>query len=254
MKLTILGAGTFVPELKRSCSSYLIEYDKYRIIFDFGMGTIYNLLRLKKDLYDFNKIFITHTHADHLSEIVSFLAFILYAPEKDKLKIPYEIYGPKGIRESLRKIKEAFQFKDEKFSNRIKIHELSGKEIIKMGKLEIKPFEVNHSKRRLCLGYQILEDKKKICYSGDSGYCKSLKCACQDADIAIIEATLPKKWDVASHMNGEETGKIAREARVKKLILTHVANTYLSQVKKDVKKEYNGKIIIAKDLMKIKIV
>ena len=55
------------------------------------------------------------------------------------------------------------------------------------------------------------------------------------------------------HINGEELGKLAQETKIKKLIVTHVANTYLHQVKKDIRKNYKEKVIIAKDLMKIKI-
>ena len=80
-----------------------------------------------------------------------------------------------------------------------------------------------------------------------------MKKACEDSDIGVIEATLPKEWGVEAHLTGEEAGRLAMEANIKKLILTHVANTYLSDVKKDVKKYYKGKVIIAKDLMEFEI-
>jgi len=47
MKLTILGSGTYQPELKRHSSSYLLEIGKQKLAFDFGRGALDQLLRRK---------------------------------------------------------------------------------------------------------------------------------------------------------------------------------------------------------------
>ena len=64
----------------------------------------------------------------------------------------------------------------------------------------------------------------KIVYSGDTGYEKNtLKTFAKDADLLICESTFlrgqQKKDDY--HLYAYEAGLIARDANVKKLLLTH---------------------------------
>lgn len=250
MKLTILGSGTFVPELKRTCSSYLIESGNKKIIFDFGMGTIRNLLKLKINLYDIDKIFISHMHTDHSTELASFIQFIIDAPNKKKLKEKYFIYGPKEIEKNIQNMLKTFHIEKHKNLNRIGVEEVN--DAVRIGDIKIKAFKVKHGKIN-SFSYRIKSGTKSICYSGDSSYCEGLKESCKDVDLAIIEATGPEELEMKNHLNGKELGKLAQESKIKKLIVTHVANTYLSQVKKDIKKNYRGEVSIAKDLMEVKI-
>ena len=250
VKLTILGSGTFVPELNRKCTSFLLEDNGEKIVFEFGRGTIDRLLKLKVDLYEVNKIFISHMHLDHFSELLSLIHFLLFAPEKKKLNSPYKIYGPKGIKKILNQIIGVLYPKGIKNIDRIEINDLA-EETINVGKFKIKSFKVKHSKTHLCLGYQILKDNKKICYSGDTRDCENLREACKNSDLAIMESTLEFKSE--GHLSGEEVGKIAKERQIKKLVIAHVADTYLHKVKKDIRKNYKGKLRIAKDLMRVEI-
>ena len=254
MKLTILGSGTFIPELERSCSSYLIQTGKEKIIIDFGRGAIRNLLRLKINLYEIGNIFISHMHTDHSTELASFIQLIIDSPKRNKkLRDNYIIYGPIGIKKDIKNMLKTFHIDKHKNLKRIQVKELSLNKIIKIDKLIIKGIEVEHSEQTRCFSYRLKINNKTICYSGDSTYCDGLKKACKDVDIAIIEATGPPEWKMKGHINGEELGKLAQQTRIKKLIVTHVAKTYLPQVKKDIRKEYKGKFSIAKDLMKVNV-
>ena len=108
MKITILGSGTFEPELKRHCASYLFEIGKEKIVFDFGRGAIDGLLKLKINLFDIGRIFITHFHADHFSELSSLLHWIYSAPKLgERYKFPIlTIYGPEGLKKRLESLKK----------------------------------------------------------------------------------------------------------------------------------------------------
>jgi len=249
MKLTILGSGTFVPELKRSCPSYIIEYKKENILFDIGRGSIRNLLKLKKDLHEINRIFISHMHTDHSTELASFIQLILDTPEKKKLKEKYIIYGPKGIKRDIQNMLKTFHIEKHKHLDRIKVKEIFNNIVI--SGLKIKVFPVKHAKIN-SLAYRLEFRKKVVCYSGDSSDCEGLRNACKNVDLAIMEATGPKEWRLG-HINGEDLGKLAQKTKIKKLVVIHIANTYLPRIKKDIKKNYKGKLIIAKDLMEIQI-
>jgi len=262
MKVIILGSGTFVPELHRHSSGYLVEVNKRKIILDFGRGVIENLLKLRVNLFDLDKIFISHMHADHTSGLASFFHLVLNTVSEKKLREKYTIYGPKGIKKDIRKILEAFHIDSLKNIRRLEIVELSPNKMVQIGELEVSGFKAKHGTKhgkRLvnCFGYVLKNKNKKICYSGDSGLCEELKNACKNSDLAIIEANEPKEWwpkewwHAKGHLSGEEAGKIASQANVKKLIITHVANGYLPDVEKDIRKTYKGNFSIAKDLMEI---
>jgi len=253
MKLTVLGSGTFMPELKRNNSSYLLEEGKEKIVFDFGRGAIDRLLQLKVNLIDLDKVFISHMHADHSSELISFMFVLRYYPKKKDLKKHYYIYGPKGIKERLIMILDGFGVNKKKTLKRIKIKELSDNKIVKVGKLKIKAFTVKHSKSRTCFSYRVEKDKKAFCYSGDSTDCTGLRMACKDVDLAVVESTLPKSYGMDTHINGEELGKLAQEVGIHSLLVTHVSDFYLPRVLKDIKLSYKGPVKIAKDLMEVKI-
>ncbi|MDP2672995.1 MAG: MBL fold metallo-hydrolase, partial [Nanoarchaeota archaeon] len=97
MKLTILGSGTFIPDKDRFCSSYLLQHENRNILFDFGRGAIQQLMKLNIDLFSINHIFITHPHSDHLSELPSFVSFIMNFSEKNNVNEKIKIYCPKSV-------------------------------------------------------------------------------------------------------------------------------------------------------------
>ncbi len=262
MKITILGSGTFVPELNRHSSGYLIEVNKQKIVLDFGRGVIENLLKLKVSLFDLDRIFISHMHTDHAAGLASFMQLVLDTIGEKRLKERYTIYGPKGIKKDISKILEAFHIDSHENIKRLEIAELSPNEVVQIGELKVSGFKVKHGtkhKKNLvnCFGYVLKNKNKKVCYSGDSGLCEELKKACKNSDLAIIEANEPKEWwpkewwHAKGHLSGEEAGEIASQANVKKLIITHVANGYLPDVEKEVRKNYKGNFSIAEDLMEI---
>ena len=85
-------------------------------------------------------------------------------------------------------------------------------------------------------------------------YCKNVVELGRDADILILECSMLDKKKVDGHLTPSLCGRIADESNCKKLVLTHF---YPSCDKIDAvsvcKKYYRGKIIIAEDLMRLKI-
>jgi ribonuclease Z len=252
IEFIVIGSGTFVPD-KRGNSCYLLTHSNDNIIFDFGRGAIDRLLKLKIDLYSLDNIFISHFHQDHFLEIASFISFILDNPNKDKLKEKYRIYGPVGLKESINKILEAFYMNCKKHMNFIELIELKDLDIVNINNVKIIGFSVIHKEGMNSLAYRIETNKQSICYSGDSIYCEGIKRACLGSDYAIIDSTLDKNSFLTSHMNGEEVGKLANECHVKNVISTHVAARYLKHVKKDIKNNFKGNLILARDFLKIRL-
>lgn len=254
MKLTILGSGNFLPDTNRNCSSYLIETNNENIIMDCGRGTISSLINLKKDAHSITRIFISHRHTDHFTEIAPILGLLFESPKKPKFKDEkLYVYGPKGTAKAILQLMKAFAIYNQTNLNKIIIHELKDKETIKFDNLSIQAFQVEHDNNSKCLAYRISSNNKIIAYSGDSTDCTGLRKACKNADIALMESTLPPEEKHPSHLDGILVGKIASEEKVKEIIIVHVDKDYLNRVESDIKSNFPGKIVLGKDLMQIEI-
>ncbi len=83
--------------------------------------------------------------------------------------------------------------------------------------------------------------KRKIVICGDTYYSQELVNFAQGADLLIHEATFSQKEEDLAQKNFHSTpvlaAKIAREAGVKELILTHISSRYNSRNKGEVKEE-----------------
>src|SRR3989344_95385 len=97
----------------------------------------------------------------------------------------------------------------------------------------------------------MIEKGKKFVYSGDTMPCKNVIKLSEGADVLAHDSTFFEEMD-AKHANVDEVLKLAKEAGVKQLILTHISRRYQLQ---DLKEKVSGhdNVKIAKDLMKIVI-
>jgi len=99
----------------------------------------------------------------------------------------------------------------------------------------------------------IIEKGKKVVYSGDTRTSKNVTKLAKDADLLIHDCTYFSKEDFEdyNHTGFEEVMKIAKEAKVKQVILTHISRRYQSmQELKDIIKNHNN-VKIAEDFMKV---
>lgn len=99
---------------------------------------------------------------------------------------------------------------------------------------------------------------KKIVYVADTALCMGAVDIAKDADILICEATLAEdmkdKAEISKHLTSSQAGEIAKEAGVKKLILTHFSPRYktVTHIRDEAKKVFKN-VSCAKDFMKIKL-
>ena len=103
MKLTILGSGTCVPDLKHSSPANFLKIAGKNIMIDFGPGTLHQLLKAKVNYKIIDYVFITHFHPDHISEIDSFLQALDWTPNFNRTK-DLILIGPVGLKNFYQKI------------------------------------------------------------------------------------------------------------------------------------------------------
>ena len=104
------------------------------------------------------------------------------------------------------------------------------------------------------IGYRLNYKNKSLCFCGDNvpKNKKDIIALAKNCDVLLIEngSPIPTK----SHLHPELVGEIATQTKAKKIIVTHFPpKTNTTQAKNTIAKHYKGPIIIAKDLMEIKI-
>ena len=100
---------------------------------------------------------------------------------------------------------------------------------------------------------------RTIVYSGDTRPCESVLEASRDADVLIHDSSFADEmadWaEESKHSTAGEVAALAKEAGVRKLILTHISSRYTDDSEpllSDSKKVFE-KVIIAEDLMDIEV-
>ena len=247
MKLTILGSGTAAPVLDRNNAGYILEIDNEKLLFDSGAGTIRRLLELKVDLFDINNIFYTHLHNDHISDLGAIIWSNNYGGARTK---PLNLYGPKGFKKYC-SILIKKMLKPTKINFQLNIKELRKSEI-KVKNIDIKTQKIKHSTTTKSIAYRVQYKNKVFIYSGDTEYCDEIIDIARNADALLIECSFPDNKKIEGHLTPSLAGKIAAKANVKQLILTHFYPDVLKiNIKGQCSKEFNGKIILAKDKMNV---
>lgn len=256
MELVVLGSGTYEPEVDRHCSSYLVKVKDQNLVFDFGRGALDQLMKCGVHYYDIDTIFISHIHADHCSELASFLHIALAEVEKvAKRKSEVTIYGPEGFGKTIEHMLNAFRLSKHVPKYKVIVKELSGGTEVRGNGWVVKCFRAEHKETMESLIFRLESDEKSLVYTGDTKDCDGLREALRLADLAVMEASWPNDIETDSHLHGEEAGKIALVSNVRKLVLTHVAPYYMQKggPQADARKYFKGKLFLAKDLMKISV-
>ena len=146
--------------------------------------------------------------------------------------------------------------------------------------LKFRPTKVNHTIETIA--YRFEAGGKSIVVSGDLTYSESLPVLAKNADVLIIDSGAVVRKNVGNnrpngqgngnnrgqnqngqgrqqnggeraHSTLDEVGKMAKDANVKKLIMTHLPNVEFDEdaTKTAVAKTFKGEILFAKDLMVI---
>jgi len=242
MRIRFLGTGSIVPDPERSCSSFLLEIPKEKILIDIGAGTLRRMAMEGIDIHSITYIFVTHFHPDHVADLVPFLFALRNSrPENSMLRV----WGPRGFLNFVRNLDAAYGRWVQNPGENIKYYEL------KRRLLDFPGFRLIWSKvihKNESVGFRFEIGGKIVTFSGDSGYCTELIRLCREADLAILECSHPDEMAVEGHLSPSLAGRIAQEAGVKKLILTHF---YPDAARSDLisvaQKYFSGEIVLAHD-------
>ena len=141
----ILGCGGMMPLPYRHLTSVLLRREGDLFLFDAGEGTQVSLRRLNLRWKKINTIFISHTHADHVTGLPGIL---MLSAQVDRDE-PLYIIGPPKIKEY---VETSRQVLDMYINYEIIIQEVTKPGIVyKTDEFQVRAFWLEHTKP--CLGY-----------------------------------------------------------------------------------------------------
>lgn len=242
MKLTILGSGTCVPSIKRASPSILLDISKIKVLLDIGPGTLRQLARLDPKAYQkIDIVYLSHWHLDHTSDLGSLVQALNWTPGFKRKKTLHIATHPKTKLFIKNILNKGLYYK-------IKFHSLDANN--RICGIKFKTQQGNHDATSLMV--QISHNNKNLVYTGDTSFNPDIVKIANECNLLITENSFPAPMKEDGHLNSCEAAEMAKLAKAKTLLLTHLyPPSDKVNVKKQVKKIYKGKVIIARDLLKI---
>jgi ribonuclease BN (tRNA processing enzyme) len=199
-------------------------------------------------------IFLSHLHPDHTGEFVSFLFATKY-PQTYRRRTPFQVVAAKGMHNFYEGLHAVYKEWIELEPDLMKIIELDNHghdqfvdDIFLVNTLPMCHIESS-------IGYRVTTaDGTSVAYSGDTDFCENAVALARDADILICESSLPDAMKVEGHLTPSLAGRIAMEAGVKKLLLTHFyPECDSADIEAECRKTYDGPLVLARDLMVVDV-
>jgi len=214
MEIFVLGCGTILknPGDHGNCSGYLLDQTH---LFDCGPGVWRAIYEYRMDMLKINRIFLSHFHPDHVSDLDAILLNRLLL--RDQLPSPLQLSGPPGLvawYEQLVKINGEWITKVP-----VRLIELTGKPHVDGG-YSILTHPTGHTENSI--SYRIEKDGRSCFYSGDCGNSGGVTAFAAGANLALIEASHPDETPIEGHLTPSLAAKMAIKAKIERLVLTHL--------------------------------
>ena len=155
MEAFVLGTGGTMPLPSRHLTSVLLRREGELFLFDCGEGTQVSMRRLNLKWKKINAIFISHTHADHVTGLPGMLMLSSQVERDD----PLYIIGPPRIEQFVDASREVLEMY---INYEIVVKEIpnpASKQVVYQGEgYSVRSIPLTHS--RTCVGYILEEDPR----------------------------------------------------------------------------------------------
>jgi ribonuclease BN (tRNA processing enzyme) len=272
------GGGPRVTAKGRAKPATLIVANGVPYVIDCGDGVALQLVRAGIALDALRYVFITHHHSDHNLDYGN----LIYDAWAAGLRKPVDAYGPPP----LAAITEAYwqlnrfdietRIADEgrvDLRKLVSAHEFAKDgEVMRNEDMKVTAARVRHPPIAQAYAYRFECPGRSIVISGDTAPSPELVALARGADVLVCEAmhlggleALLKKVPnaatlrehlLASHTVTEDVGKMAAEAGVKTLVLSHLVpgddpSITESMWAEGARKHFGGAIVVGRDLLEI---
>jgi len=213
MKLTVLGTESPYYTKSRVCPCFLIEEDDQKILLDCGFGS--SRFLNYPQIFDNLNIIISHLHYDHCADLNA-IQYALLCLKKENKEI--NVYLPASPEVD-------YDFYTSRLLERTNFHIITKNNTINIGNIKIEFMQTFHLIETYAI--KITSKNKTVVYTADYNFDTENKMTefAKNADLLISESTLLENNHASGlekvHISSFRTGRIAKNAGVKKLLLTH---------------------------------
>lgn len=292
LEVIFLGTGSpgiALDEQRGGACEVVLAYGE-PLLFDLGHLGLTHLVQAGLHPNDIRRVFFTHTyHYDHFCDFDGFMQIRALRrtplqkpntqtrqrrPQKSGGESgrqfgrgagPLYVYGPADTKERIDLVLRQVYSEDIRAQNlvrrdAVKVKLANEGVVCQAEKWKVTSTHVKHGPN--ALGYRIDAGGKSVAISGDvaeaaegvgpvryiAGFpCESIERLAKGTDLFIIDAC-------GKHNTPEKLAAAVVRANPRKVVLTHVQNTASAIIYRDkMKKLYEGEVIIAKNLMRIRV-
>lgn len=235
MKLTVIGYYGAYPEAGKATSGYLLEHNGKKILIDCGSGILSRLQNFIS-LEEIDSIVLSHYHSDHMGDIYCMHYAIMILKHMERRKKPLHIYA----------LGNDPKFETLSYGQHCITHPIENGSVENIHDVSFSFINTNHPVS--CLGMRIECGGKIIGYTADSGWTENLLEIASNNDLLLCECNLfnYQKGVISGHLTAGEAGRLASQAAVKELVLTHLPHHGdLENLVKEAREEFQGTVQLA---------
>lgn len=218
---TFLGTSSGVPQAGRACSGHILNTGESLSLIECGGGVCSSFLKCGFDPLKVDRIFISHTHPDHVCELPLFLQMIYLAGRRE----PVHCYVPEEFVASFEAYLRAVYIIKERLSFPLNVigytegtvyHERFRLEAIATRHLHKYAEYVERlglPNKLQCSSFDIKCGDHRLFYSSDLASFDEIKDHLFGCDLAIVEAT---------HVGLDQLISFLATVHVGRIVITHI--------------------------------
>ncbi|NRQ34279.1 ribonuclease Z [Nonomuraea sp. NN258] len=290
-ELVVLGTSSAVPTRHRNHNGYLLRWDGQGFLFDPGEGTQRQMAYAGASASDVHWLCVTHFHGDHCLGVPGVVQRIA----RDRVRHPVRAVFPASGEAYWRRLRHAAAFADtsaieecpvsgeldsagpliaRRLSHPVeaygyRLQEPSGRQMLpeKLAEYGIRGPEVGELQRTGSVRGITLDQcslprpGQSFAFVMDTRLCDSVFELAAGVDMLVIETTfLSAESALATeygHLTAFEAGRVAAEAGVRKLVITHFSERYTPDDEPvfldEVRRSFDGEVVAARDLMTVPV-
>lgn len=248
MEVVVLGGSGTFPRPGGACNGFLVSEGETKVLIDIGTGVLSRLYTWT-DPGRLAALVLTHLHPDHFLDIYPFRYFLEFMAGGSP---PLTVYAPAGAAHHMRGL---FNEPDTtKFDRVFKFIDMAPDARFAIGSLSLTPRKVFHLDPTY--GIEIEAGGSRVFYTSDTSYDPKLTDYARGADVLLAETTLRAEdgGGGIAHMTTTEVARLATEAHVRRVVLTHLWPHFDRRlIKREVEAGFDGRIDLAEEGLLIKV-